>query len=123
MDVPDQMARVYSVTGGMAAFYNILDLAVINARMLFKEHQQQESPEERPAAAGRGAESRTHGGESGRGSRHKVGSSRSNHRSSSSRHGDVGCAGPKELQTESNIRHLKCHMPMCGDCKKSRGNL
>ena len=35
-----------------AVFYNILlDLAGINARILFKGHQQQESPEESPAAA------------------------------------------------------------------------
>ena len=41
--------------------YNILDLAGIDASILFKEHQQQESPEESPAAAGKGAESRIHG--------------------------------------------------------------
>ena len=29
-----------------SVFYNILDLAGINARILFKEQQQQESPEE-----------------------------------------------------------------------------
>ena len=62
----------------MAVFYKILNLAGINAPILFKEHQQQESPEESPAAAGRGTEGRIHGGESGRGSRHKVGSSGSN---------------------------------------------
>ena len=99
----------------MAVFYNILDLAGINARILFKEHQQQESPEESPAAAGRGAEGRIHGGERGRGSRHKVCSSGSNHRSSS-RHGHGGSAGLKELQTEPNLGHLKYHKPMCGDC-------
>ena len=40
----------------------LLDLSGINARILFKEHQQQESPEESPAAAGRGAEGRIHEG-------------------------------------------------------------
>ena len=69
----------------MAVFYNILDLAGINARILFKEHQQQKSPEESPAAAGRGAKGRIHGGESGHGS-----------------------DGPKELQSEPNAGHLKC---------------
>ena len=95
-----------------SVFYNILDLAGINARILFKEQQQQESPEESPAAAGRGAEGRIHGGERGRGSRHKVGSSGSKHHNSS-RHGDGDSAGPKELQTEPNVGHLKCHKPMC----------
>ena len=71
-DIADWMARAYSVKGSMrswpvAVLYNTLDLAGINARILFKEHQQQESPEESPAAAGRGVESRIHGGESGRG--------------------------------------------------------
>ena len=61
VDILDQWA--YSFKGGMrrwpvAVFYNILDLAGINARILFKEHQQQESPEESPAATGRGAEGR-----------------------------------------------------------------
>ncbi|XP_026059293.1 uncharacterized protein LOC113043955 [Carassius auratus] len=42
VDVLDQMARAYSVKGGMrrwpvAVFYNILDLAGINAHILFKE--------------------------------------------------------------------------------------
>ena len=106
----------------MAVFYNILlDLAGTNAHILFKEHQQQESSEESPAAAGRGAESRIYGGESGRGSRHRVGSSGSNHRSS--RHRDGGGAGPKELQTEPNHGHFKCHKPVCGDCEESGGNL
>ena len=82
----------------MAVFYNIFDLAGINARILFKEHQQQESPEESPAAAGRGAEGRMHRGESGH-SRHKVGSSGSHH-CSSRRHGHGGNASPKELQME-----------------------
>ena len=60
----------------VSVFYNILSLAGINARILFKEHRQQESSEENPAAAGRGAEGRIHGGErSGScGSWHKVGS-------------------------------------------------
>ena len=53
--------------------------AGINVRILFKKHQQMESPEESPAAAVR-AEGRTHGGERGRGSRHKVGSSGNNQR-------------------------------------------
>ena len=118
MNVLDQMARAYSVKGGtrrfpVTVFYNVLDLAGINARILFKEHQQQESPEESTAAAGWGAEGRIHGGESG--SRHKVGSSGSNHRS---RHGDGASAGPKELQTEPNIGHLKCHKPVCGNCAR-----
>ena len=34
-----------------AVFYNILDLAGINVRILLKGHQQQESLEESPAAA------------------------------------------------------------------------
>ena len=88
----------------------------INAHMLFKEHQQQKSPQESPPAAGRGAECRMHGGESGRGSRHKVGSSGGNHRSSSSRHGDGGSASPKKLQMEPNAGHLTRHRPMCGNC-------
>ena len=77
----DQMARAYSVKGGVEDGRwpcNILDLAGINARILFKEQQQQESPEESPAAAGRGAEGRIHGGESGCSRQHKVGSSGSN---------------------------------------------
>ena len=42
VDVPDQMGRAYSVKGGtqrrpVVIFYNILDLAGINARILFKE--------------------------------------------------------------------------------------
>ena len=42
VDVLDQMARAYSVKGGtqrwpVAVFYNILDLAGINAHILFKE--------------------------------------------------------------------------------------
>ncbi len=42
MDVLDQIARAYSVKGGtcrwpVAVFYNMLDLAVINAHILFKE--------------------------------------------------------------------------------------
>ena len=45
--------------------------------------------------------------------RGKVGSSGSNHHSSS-RHGHGGSAGPKELQTEPNVGHLKCHKPVCG---------
>ena len=102
-----------------SVFYNILDLAGINARILFKEQQQQESSEESPAAADR-AEGRTHGGERSRSRRHKVGSSGNNHRSSS-RHG--GGAGPKELQTEPNVGHLKCHKPECGNCEESGGNL
>ena len=53
--------------------------------------------------------------ERGRGSRHKVGSSGSNHRKSN-RHG--GSAGQKELQTEPNVGHLKCHMPVCGNCAR-----
>ena len=99
----------------MAVLYNILDLAGINFCILFKEHQQQESLEESPAAAGRGAEGRIHEGESGRGSRHKVGSSGGNHRSSS-RHGDRGSAGPKKLQTEPNVGHMTRHKPVCGNC-------
>ena len=98
VDIPDQMAREYSVKGGtrrwpVTVFYNTLDLAGINPCILFKE--QQESPEESPAAAARGAEGRIHGGERGRGSRPKVGSSGRNHRSSC-RHGDRGSASPKE---------------------------
>ena len=70
----------------VAVFYNILiDLAGISACILFKENQQQ------------------------------VGSSGSNHRSSS-RHGDGGSAGPKELQTEPNVGHLTRHKPVCGNC-------
>ena len=45
----DQMARAYSVKGGVEDGRwpcNILDLAGINARILFKEQQQQESLEE-----------------------------------------------------------------------------
>ena len=120
-DVLDQM-RGHSLSGTVckygpvAVFCNILDLAGINARILFKEQQQQESLEESPAAAGRGAEGRIHGRERGC-SQHKVGSSGSNHRSSS-RHGDGGSAGPKELQTEPNIGHLKCHKPECANCAK-----
>ena len=117
-DVLDQMARtLHQRRYGrwpVAVFYNILNLTGINAHILFKEHQQQESPEESPAAAGRGAEGRIHGGESGRDSRHKVGSSGSNHHSSS-RHGVGGSASPKELQTEQNAGHLKCHKPECGN--------
>ena len=74
-----------------------------------------------PAAAGRGAAGRIHGRESGRGSRHKVGSNGRNHRSS--RHGDGGSAGLKVLQTEPNLGHLKCHKPVCGDCEESGGSL
>ena len=42
VDVPDQMARAYSIKGSMrrwpvAVYYNILDLAGINACILFKE--------------------------------------------------------------------------------------
>ena len=43
---------------------------------------------------------------------HMVGSSGTNNRSSSSRHGDGGSAGPKELQTEPDVGHLKCHKPV-----------
>ena len=89
----------------MAVFYNVLDLAGINACILFKEHKQQESPEESPAAAGRGAEGRIHGGETVHSSRYKVGSSGNDHRSSRHRHG--GSAGPKELQMEHCIRTLE----------------
>ena len=64
------------------------------------------------------AEGRIHGGESVRGSRHKVASSGSNHRSSSSRHRTGGSAGPKELQREPNVGHLKCHKPVCGNCAR-----
>ena len=46
----------------MAVFYNILNLAGINAHISFKEHQQQESPEEILAATARGAEGRIHEG-------------------------------------------------------------
>ena len=97
----------------MAVFSNILDLAGINAPILFKEHQQKESPEESPAAADRGAEDRIHRGKS----RHKVCSSGSNHRSSR-RQRTGGCAGPKEVQTEPNARHLKCHKFVCGHCAR-----
>ena len=45
----------------VSVFFNILDLAGINVRILFKEHQQQENPEESPAAADRRAEGRTVG--------------------------------------------------------------
>ena len=79
-----------------SVFYNILNLAGINARILFTEHWQQESSEESPAAAGREAEGRIHGGERSRGSRHKVGSSGSR----------------PELQTKQNVGHLKCHKPV-----------
>ena len=64
----------------------------------------------------------SNGGESCSGSRHKVGSSGSNHHSSS-RHGHGGSAGPKELQTEPNVGHLKCHKSLCGNCEESGGNL
>lgn len=42
VDVMDQMARMYSVKGGshrwpVAVFYNILDLAAINAHILYKQ--------------------------------------------------------------------------------------
>ena len=84
----------------MASGGLVLNLAGINACILFKEQQQQESPEESPAASDRGAEGRIHGGERGHGSRHKVASSGTNH-CSSSRHG--GSAGPKELQTEPSV--------------------
>ena len=58
-DVPDQMRgrvrkRRYRKMANV--LYNILDLAGLNARILFKQHQRQDSPEESPAAAGRGAE-------------------------------------------------------------------
>ena len=65
-DVPDQMRRrtpSKAERWPVAVFYNILNLAGISVRILFKEHQQQESPEESPAAAGRGAECRIHKGE------------------------------------------------------------
>ena len=74
-----------------SVFYNILDLAGINACILFMEHKQQESSEESPTAAGRGGEGRIHGGERGCGRRHKVGSRGSNR--SSSRHADGSSAG------------------------------
>ena len=99
----------------MTVFYDVLDLAGTNVSILFKKHQQQESPEESPAVAGRGAEGRIYGGESDCGSRHKVGSSGGNH-CSSSRHGDGGSAGPKELQTEPNAGHLTRHESVCGNC-------
>ena len=82
VDVLDQMARARSVIVSMwrwpvAVFYNNLNLAGINARILFKEHQQQtiQGSEESPAAACRGAEGRIPGEERGCGRRHKVGSS------------------------------------------------
>ena len=111
-DVPDQIQgrvrqRLYRKMASV--FYNILDLAGI------KEQQQQESLEESPAAADRGAEVRIHGGERSRSRRHKVGSSGSNHRNSS-RHS--GSAGLRELQTEPNVGHLKCHKPVCGNCAR-----
>ena len=121
VDVPDQMARAYSVQGDtqrwpVAVFCNSLDLGWDQCpHLLQRVRQQQKNPEESPAAAGRGAEGRIHGGERGRGNQHKVGSSRSNH-PSSCRHGDRGSAGPKELQTEPNLGHLKCHKPVCGNC-------
>ena len=65
-------------------------------------------PRGNPAAAGRGAEGRIHGGERGSGSRHKVGS----------RHSIGGSAGPIEPQTEQNVGHLKCHKPVCGNCMR-----
>ena len=111
------MARAYSSKGGkmaMAVFYNVLNLAGINVHILLKEQQQQESPEESPAAAGRGAEGRIHGGERGCGSRHKVGSSGNNH-CNSSKHRDGG-AGLKDLQTEPNVRPLTSHKSVCGNC-------
>ena len=42
VDILDQMARLYSVKGGtrrwpVAVFYNVLDLAAINALVLYKE--------------------------------------------------------------------------------------
>ena len=88
VDVPDQMrgrTPLKAKRWSAAVFYNILDLAGITSS----------NPEESPAGAGRGAEGRIHGGESGRGSRHRVGSSRTNHRSS--RHRDRGSADRKEL--------------------------
>ena len=82
----------------VAVFYNILDLAGINARILFKEHQQQESPEESPAAAGRGAEGRIHG----RGNRPRQ------------------SAQGGQQQMEPDVGHLKCHKPVCGTVRGER---
>ena len=84
--------------------YNILNLnlAGINARILFKKNQQQESAGESPAATGRGAEGRIHGGERSHSGAHKVGSSGNNR---ISRHGHEGSAGPTELQKELNVGH------------------
>ena len=68
---------------------------------------------ESPAAAGRGAEGRIHGGERGHGSRHKVGS-----RGKQAVADTETEAVPvrKEVQTEQNVGHLKCHKPVCGNC-------
>ena len=113
----DQMARAYSIKGGkrgctrrcpVAAFYKDIDMAGINARILFKECTSRKRAQS-PAATLRGAEGRIHGGERGCGSQHKVGSSK---------HGHGGSAGPKELQTEPNVGHLKCHKPMWGNCAR-----
>ena len=128
---PDQISRAYSVRGGTEDGQWRSSITSSSLTWLgwmiasySRSTSSRKTPEESPAAAGRGAECRIHGGKSGRGSRHKVGSSGSNHRSSS-RHRDS--AGPKELQTEPYVGHLKCHKPvhvncsrraevMCGDC-------
>ena len=80
----------------VAVFCNILDLAGINAHINSRSTSSRRA-RRKVLQQLAGAEGRIHGGESGRGSRHKVGWSRNNHHSSS-RHGHRGSAGLKELK-------------------------
>ena len=87
----------------VAVFYNILDLAGINARILFKKHQQQDGPVESQQQQ-RSAELRAE---------YMEGKAETTTAAAAETRRQRQCLCSKELQTEQNVGHLKCHKPVC----------
>ena len=128
VDVLHQMARTYSFRGGtedgqwrssitsstwlgsMPASYS----RSTSSRRAWRKVLQQLAEELR-AEYMEGKTAATVGTRCSSGSNHRSSSSSSSSSSSRHRHRNGGSAGPKELQTEPNVGHLKCHKPVCGN--------
>ena len=105
VDVPDRMARPYSVTDstedGQWRSSITSSTWLDQCPHLIQGAPAAGEPGGKSCSSWQRSWGQRHGGERGRGSRHKVG----NHHSSS-RRGHGGSAGPKELQTEPNVGHF-----------------
>ena len=105
-------------------FCNILNLAGINACILFKEQQQQETRRKvLQQLAELRAEYMEGKGAAAGGTRCAAVEPTTATAADMEMEAVPVQKSCKKNQTEPNIRHLKCHKPVCGNCEESGGNL